>query len=220
MKKRPSARERGQEPATVGEGGSIEDVPDREVLRESRASGVSDAKPQVEEDDPRAPKMHSGFERIVRSIYEVDVEEVYARIRDLRLPVSIDHATRETIRAALERAEECARDAHLLFCNARVALEGFEAESDTTMGVLRAAARDRLFAEYEAARDPASKTKPKQLTDADVDAEVARSYSDAVRRYRVRREERKRMVDHLEQLASIWRSRRSTLEALLESARL
>jgi hypothetical protein len=33
VKKRPSARERGQEPATVGEGGSIEDVPDREVFR-------------------------------------------------------------------------------------------------------------------------------------------------------------------------------------------
>lgn len=205
--------------ADAGEGVSAGDERGAVEVGEARDPGVSDAKVD-REDDGDGPRMHPGFERIVRSIYEVDVEAVYERIRDLRLPVSVEHATRETIRASLERAEECARDAHLLFCNARVALEAFESESDTTMGVLRAAARDRLFAEYRAGVDPATKTKPKQLTDADVDAEVARSYSDAVRRYRVRREERKRMVEHLEELASIWRSRRSTLEALLNSARV
>jgi len=183
----------------------------------SRAPDVGDATPPKVEPYEGA-EMAPGFERIVKSIYEVDVYATYESIRDLRLPVRVEHASRETMREALERAEECARDAHLLFCNAKVALEAFLAESESVMGVLRGNARARLAEEARAAKDEG--VKAKQVTNADVDAEVARSHSDAVRRIRVREQERKRMVDHLELLASIWRDRRRTLEALLNSARV
>ncbi len=174
---------------------------------------AEEAKPP-RDDEPGLPKMHAGFERIVRDVYEVDVWESYRRIRDLRLPVTADRASRDDLRRALGDADANARDAFLLWCNAKVALEAWEADCEIARAHLHAEAQTRLAEEKAAGRHP------KAITNDDVQAEIAREHPDEMRRQRVGRERRKRMVDALEDLAARWRDRRSSLEALLGAARI
>jgi len=162
----------------------------------------------------QTPRMTVDFERIVRSIYAVDVWALYETARDdLALPVNAERASREDLRRHLALAEENARKAHLLWCNARVALEEWEAECEVATAHLRAEAQARLAQEKSEGR------RPKQITDADVESEMAREHPDEFRRQRIGREKRKRMVEHLAFLAERWVSRRPTLEAMVASAR-
>lgn len=173
---------------------------------------AEDARPPRDA-EPGLPKMAAGFERIVSDLYEVDVWEQYRRVRDLRLPVSAERASRDELRKALGDADENARTAFVLWCNAKVALEAWEADCEVTTAHLYSEAQVRLT-EAKAAGQYA-----KAIHEADVRYEIARIHADEVRRQRVGAEKRRRMVDALHDLAERWRFRRSTLEALLGSAR-
>lgn len=179
-----------------------------------RAGHEVDFAPTVRATDEGLPRMHEGFERIVTTMYALDISGTYERVRDgLRLPVSAERASRDELRRDLCAAEDRAREAHLLYSNARVALEEWEADCEVAATHLRQEAQSRLAEEKVAGRHP------KAITNGDVEAEMARAHPDEFRRQRVGREKRKRMVDHLERLADLWRVRRSSLEALLASAR-
>lgn len=188
------------------------------MRRGEESSGSRDPeerKPRADEPArPGEPRMHLGFERIVSSLYEVDVWEAYERARDgLSLPVTAERASKDDLRRELHHCEDRAREAHVLWCNAKVAVKEWDAECEVATTHLRSEAQTRLAEEKSEGR------RPKQITDGDVEAEMARASPDEFRRQKVGREKRHRMVDHLEFLAGRWVARRNTLEAMLTTAR-
>lgn len=173
-----------------------------------------DPDPELDEDD-RTPKMSAAFERILSRTFAIDVlalsDELDGR---LRLPVEPDRADWGSIANALAVASENARKAHLLYANAVVAAEEFEARVETTEASLRAEAMKSILALQADGRYP-----KKAVTNEDVRSEMARLHPDECERNAVKRAKVKRMVDQLQREAELHKHFPHSLEVILSTSR-
>jgi hypothetical protein len=166
-------------------------------------------------DERRIPSLDGGYARIVTRMIPSDPEGDYAELeRKLRLRETAPHrAEQSAILDALDETQDCAWRAHCLYLGARVAYESFEIDARTVTSSMRDAATISL--QEEKTRG----TRSKQITDADVEARMAEMFPDEWRSLSLRRVEARKAVDALEQLAKLWGSRSSTLEAELRTSR-
>jgi hypothetical protein len=160
----------------------------------------------------RAPSM-GAFDRVVERLYRIDVERVYAELEDKLSLGRASEAEPAILVNELDLACSRARDAHLLYVNARVALEGFEIDATILESDMRAQATAVLQAEKSAGQ------RNKAITDADVESQMGKQFPDQHRATRIGREKAKRAVEHLKAFADLWASRQQALDAMVRTAR-
>lgn len=160
----------------------------------------------------RAPSM-GAFDRIVEHFFTVDVGHEYERLEGLLALGRASEAEHAVLVDELDKAGDRARVAHLLYVNARVALEGFEIDATVVESDMRAQATAVLQAQKEAGH------RSKAITDADVDSQIAKMFPDQYRANRVGREKAKRAVEHLKAFAELWSARQQALDAIVRTAR-
>lgn len=161
-----------------------------------------------------APSMGAGFERIVERVFRVDILAEYEELeRGLKLSKPAHRADYSELVDALDEATDNARRAHLLVVNGKVALEGFELDTTVILADMRAQATAALQREKEAGQ------RNKTITDADVETWMAHKFPDEWRETSGRRSKAKRMVEHLDRLADLWKDRRASLDTMVKGAR-
>lgn len=161
-----------------------------------------------------APSMGAGFERITSRVFRVDVLAEYEALEQgLKFSTPAHRADYSELVDALDEATDNARRAHLLVVNGKVVLEAFELDTKIVLSDMRAQATAALQREKDSGQ------RSKQITDADVEAWMAHKFPDQWRDTESRRAKAKRMVDHLERLADLWKDRRQSLDTLVRGAR-
>jgi hypothetical protein len=157
------------------------------------------------------PAMGNGFERIKDTVFNMpDPDSEYA---DLEAALVMGNQQFDNVSTALDKAEDNARRAHRLYICARVEAEKFNIDADIVEGAMRAQAVSELQREKDAG------IRTKQITDADTTAKLAALFPDEWRDLQERRIESRKMVEHLERFADLWRSRCYSLAKMLESRR-
>lgn len=185
-----------------------------------------DGKPQK----AKEPALPPGFNGIITSMHIHDVEDTYRRLRDaLKLGDSARN-DKGKLREALDTAEDHAREAHLLYCNAVIEAERYTVDAEPVYGAMWNSATEWLEC-YEHLEDEEEETtegvkakrkkaKPrKNITNEDVKAKAAAMYPDQWRRHHSGLKKVKVMVEHMKELADIWSQRCKTLNTLLSTAR-
>ena len=158
--------------------------------------------------------MGDGYERIQTRIFDLDPISEYEELEQaLKLGKSAHTATYAEIVDALDLAEDNARRAHALFCHARVELERFEIEVSLSESAMRESAQRALFEAKERGEFK------KVISNDDVEAYMRTHNTDEYTDSMIRRQKAKRMVEHLERLADLWRKRRDTLDTMGNRAR-
>jgi len=186
---------------------------------ETRTSGAQDPVQEglgaVRNDDwIGQPTMGDAYDRISTRIFRVDVLSEYEELEAaLRFGKPASRAEYGELIDALDEATDNARRAHLILVNAKVALEGFELDQTIVMSDMRAQATNALEREKE------SGARKKAITEADVEAWMASNFADEWRSAAERRAKAKRMVEHLERLSDLWRTRCQALDTMVRTAR-
>lgn len=142
-------------------------------------------------------RMAAVVERVLR--YDGDPVEDYERLmRELALEQAV---TSTVVAAALNRVQQNAALAHLLYVTTKVDHARFEIDNDVVLGAMRDAATAALQAEKDA------KTRNKAITDADVRDRAATMFPDEWRSASERQVEAEMSLEQLRRLADLWRER-------------
>ena len=157
------------------------------------------------------PSAGDGFAQITERIF--DMPDPDAEYAELEGALQLGTQTADSIVSALDRAEDHARRAHRLYVCARVDSERFNLDAD----VIESAMRTQAVSELQREKDSGVRTK--QITDGDTTAKIAAMFPDEHRDLAERRVKSRKMVDHLEAFAQLWRSRCYSLSKMLESRR-
>lgn len=180
-----------------------------------RRMSIGGESPDPADEDDRTPKMSDAFERILSRTFAIDVLGMSDALDGkLRLPVEPDRADWASLANAVANATENARKAHLLYANAEVALEEFEARVEVNEASLRAEAMKSILALQAEGRYP-----KKNVTNEDVQSEMARLHPDEFERNRVKRSKTKWMVEQLKREAELHKYFSKSLEAILNTSR-
>lgn len=154
------------------------------------------------------PELSPGYRRIVVRVFDLpDPDKEYEE-----LEVALREAQPSPV-VALEMAEDNARRAHRLYVCARAAAEQFNIEASMIEAAMRA---DALAA---ITRDKASGHHNKAITEADVTGRMATMFHDEFIDLADRRIKSRKMVEHLEAFAQLWRSRCYSLSTIVGSRR-
>lgn len=159
------------------------------------------------------PTMGVGYERIIARTFDIDE---WAEFEAIESALRVGNPTRAEygiLVTALDDAEDNARRAHRLYCNAVVAHELFEVDAR----VIEAGMRDQASAELE--REKVEGSRSKAPTIADIEARMATLFTDEVRSLAERRAKAKQSVAHLERIADLWRSKCRSLQVMVEKSR-
>lgn len=157
--------------------------------------------------------MGPGYERIIERTFKIDEWQEHLDLEEALTIGNVTRAEYGLLADALDNAEDNARRAHRLYCNAVVALEGFEADASAIEGGLW----DQASAELQ--NEHAEGTRKKAPTKDDIKARMATLFSDEVRNLAMKRAKAKTTVDHLSRIADLWRNRCHTLRTFVEKAR-
>jgi hypothetical protein len=138
-------------------------------------------------------------------------EVIFARLEaDLKLTQAL---TPGNLEAALEGAEDNARQAHRLYVVAVVAFEAYEAEIGPIVEAMRDAANNDLQKEKLAG------TRNKAITDADIKGRAGVLFPDEWARVCERVNQVKGVRDHMKWFADLWKQRCYTLSALVHAGK-
>lgn len=154
-----------------------------------------------------------GYDQIVERVFSIDPVPQYDEIEDKLFVGKPGNADYDTVRDALDEAEDNARLAHKLFTNAKVAREAFDRDCEVILASMRDAANTSLQAEKDAGK------RSKAITDADVVARMASMFPDEWKRCEDRKLRAKNMVAHLEVLAELWKGRPRSLQVIMSTMR-
>jgi hypothetical protein len=158
------------------------------------------------------PALTPAMESIVESVYDTDIQASYSELEKM-LSIGDQRADYATVLRHIDNAETNARKAHKLFMGAKLELEKWELDSAAVLSKMRAAAVEAL--EEEKIRGD----RKKQITNPDVDAQIAAMYPDEWRHQRIKRERIKGTVASLENLSDLWLVRCKTLSSILSTLR-
>jgi len=157
------------------------------------------------------PQHSAGYAAIVERVF--DLPDPDAEYQILEESLSVGSSNFDSISAALDTAEDNARRAHKLYVNARVDAERFNIDAD----VIESAMRTQAIAELQREKDAGLRSK--QITDTDATAKVSAMFPDEYRDLADRRVKSRKMIEHVEAFAGLWRSRCYSLSKMLESKR-
>lgn len=163
----------------------------------------------VPEEDPELPELpgHSeGFERIVHRTFDIDIASEYDKLEE-QIVIN-DALTPQAVRVALNKSEDNARRAHQIYVAAKVEHDLYEIEA----AKVEAAMREVVIKEMSA--NKAVKLRSKQISEADVMANMALTFPDEYVAIVSRRSKAKQTVEHLKRLADLWQGRCRTLNSL------
>lgn len=148
-------------------------------------------------DFPKLPDMRKGFHEIVRDVFD-NLSSVYTEYEAIRDSLVINGAlTPDAVNIAANRAESIADRAYKLYCVAQVEYEAYVREIET----VEAAMRDGAMGELE--RQKANKSRTKQITDADVRAEISQRYPDEWNDVQTRKSKAELMAKYLSNLSTL-----------------
>lgn len=160
------------------------------------------------------PTMGPGFDRVVSKLFDdpkFDVEKTFDEIE--KWLDKTDLLAPGALRDAVLRGENYARLAFKLHVIAKVKLRGYEVELDSVMGKLR----DDAYKELQKQKELGQRSK--QITDGDIEGQVAIMNTDQYERHSKNKERSKRMVEYLEALTGLCRTRCYTLATLSNPGR-
>lgn len=161
------------------------------------------------------PKMRADMERVVETMFQkIDVEESYQQLTEGLVVEAGTDFDKGTLMIHLNRAEENARRAHLLYCVASIEKERWEAEYESKV---RGAMIEEANTSLQREKD--QKQRNKQITDSDTRARAATLHPDEFSHIEMRFAQVKRAVQHFEELLGCWRSRAATLRTMVEARR-
>lgn len=212
--RRPSAKDRasaalGNKPEVEQPAKKPKPKPKIEVLGGALDIGdlLPPDSPPVEEKDGGAPpeleeaianaKLEPQFQRIVDDVFESSdtPEDMYEAVKSgLQLKSRASAADYGTLADALDQAEDLTRQAHKLYVQASDRDDAYVRDLDMVFGTMRDVAVARL---EEQKRD---KTRTKQITDKDVEAEMATVYPEQWQDLHERKRRSAMTVKHLEDL--------------------
>lgn len=159
------------------------------------------------------PRLSDDLEQIVTKVFRQDVLKAYDRLEQALKIEAADLSDRGVLMVHLNNAEENVREAHRLYMVAKLEKERFDADHAKVKGAMWTEATSFLQAEKDNGR------RNKAITDADVSAKCAEMHPDEWRYASMRETQAKLVVSHMENLVDVWRSRCSSLRALLEARR-
>ncbi len=187
----------------------------REIDTSVREAGIVASAQQVRGDSHpfgELPKAGPGYERITERVFDLaDPDAEYLQL-EADLAFGAAPGTGDLL-GALDGAEDNARRAHRLYVNARVDAEAFNIDAD----VVEAAMRTQAIAALQHEKDSGHRSKA--ITDADTTAKMSAMFPDEYRDLAVRKVKSRKMIEHLETFANLWRSRCYSLSKMLESKR-
>lgn len=157
------------------------------------------------------PTPGPGFDRVTERVFNQPDPD--AEYEQLETALRLGTQAFDSITAALDGAEDNARRAHRLFVCARVDAERFTIDAE----VIEAAMRTEAVAQLQREKDAGTRTK--QITEGDIAAKVAAMFPDEHRDLAERKVKSRKMIEHLEAFAGLWRSRCYSLAKMLESKR-
>lgn len=160
-------------------------------------------------DFPPLPNLKRGFEEIVESVFDAGVD-VVAEYDAIEEALTIGNAlTPGAIAEAANQTEKMAARAFRLYIVAKSEYEAYIRETDSIVGAVREAATAKLE------KEKAAKIRTKQITDADVVGTAAQMYPDEWQRVNSRRDRAKGMLEYLNNLAALAKSRCFTVSNML-----
>jgi hypothetical protein len=190
-----------------------EEEPGRAPSAATGREAVEDGKRAVEAPLDEAT-MGRGFERIVERVFSIDVAAEYDRLEAaLKFDGPAHQKSYAELVDALDEATDNALRASRLVASGKAALETFEIDCSLVLGDMRGQANHALQDEK------AKGFRNKAITDADVESWMATKFADEYRAHTERRAKAKRMVDVLERLADLWKTRTGTLDTMVKGAR-
>jgi hypothetical protein len=162
---------------------------------------------------PGEPKLPAGYARIVRSVFKIDEEKVFAQATErLRFAKRAHLVEYGEIIDALDEASEIATHVSQLRVNAKAVLKSYKADVE----VLRADMRAKAVAALQAEKPEKG---GKTITDADVVARMAGAFPDEYRRQEELIAKVEGTVAFLDQLVEDWGARRRELEGMMRTSR-
>ena len=154
------------------------------------------------------PKLGGGFDRVLLSVIDesIDVEQEHLQLEgELRIEEAL---TPEVVRAAINRCEKNASNAHRLYALAKVHVERFRFETEISLSAMRDQAVFELTEEKNAGK------RTKQVTDADVLARIASTHADEWREISDGLARAEAMLKVLERFSDVWYRRSWSLSSL------
>ncbi len=157
-------------------------------------------------------ELREDLRRVVETMFVQDVTKDWRILREgLSLGDKVsDHGA---VMRALDKAEERAHLAFMLFVTAKAELERWELDNEVLHGAMWSEANRSLQQEKD------DKHRSKQITDADIRARCATLFPEEWAAQEAKRKRYKLAVDAFENLAECWSSRCRSLQAILGKSR-
>lgn len=170
-------------------------------------------KEEFETDPIAALSMGDGYERIIERTFSVDVDAESSDLEEAMRVGDVVRGDYALLADALDNAEDNARRAHRVFCNAKVAFDAFEIDARIIESGLREEASEQLE------EDRAKGIRKKAATKDDILARMYQEFGDEVRNLEHKRSSAKMTVEHMERIADLWKIRCRTLQTLVATAK-
>jgi hypothetical protein len=159
------------------------------------------------------PKLTPDFERIVETTFAIDIGTTYKRIDKSLVLGEENRSSYGAVNEALDKAETNARDAFRLYLVAKIELQRFEAEADTTRSGMWASATAALQAEK------AEGVRTKAITNDDIRFKCIDLFPDEWHALEERHVKVKAAVAAMEKLSELATVRIRTLQVILSNLR-
>lgn len=183
-----------------------DEVVDDLGLVQSAAAFRGEPEPPPDEKDEGGPSMGS-YAKIVERVFDLpDPDTEFAYLTE---QLKVGAGEFDSVRTALGIAEGNALRAHRLYVNAREAEEAFKIDTRVVEGALREKAVAALQEEK------AEGQRSKAITEADIMARVLTDHPDEYRHQEMSKLRSRKMIEHLEVLVDLWRSKCRSLAAIL-----
>jgi hypothetical protein len=157
------------------------------------------------------PTLEDGYLAVQERIFTLP--DPNAEYDELERAMKLGTREFDSVSRALDDAEDNARRAHKLYVNARLEYERFSIDADIIEAGMAAQARTELEREKETGQ------RSKQITQEDVKHKCLAMFPDEWRDLAERRVKGRKMLEHLERFAELWKTRCFSLAKQLEARR-
>lgn len=157
------------------------------------------------------PALSEGYATVQERIFTLP--DPNGEYEELERSMKLGTREFDSVSRALDDAEDNARRAHKLYVNARLDYERFGIDADIIEAGMAAQARTELEREKESGQ------RSKQITQDDVKHKCLVLFPDEWRDLAERRIKGRKMLEHLERFAELWKVRCFSLAKQLEARR-
>lgn len=160
-----------------------------------------------------APALDADVSGIITTLFDIDFANDWDQVLKSLVVGSEDRSNHKSVESHLDHAENNARIAHRLWCNADMKRKNYDLDVEATMAAMRAEATGKLQDEKDAG------TRAKAITEGDVTAKMMELHPDEYRAVEVRKHQIKLLGDHALDLAKQATSKCKSLQTMLAKMR-